>query len=178
MGEDRGGRTQREQSLWELCYAIDFSNLPLLNDTVTELYISTDKNDGAQKLSLVSTLPSVHPYATKSDNLWFSVREDPAQIRYPSYTGVSTRQINLLEVCPIEKLSTGVSTAPISFYKEIYVLKHIERKLYMPQDSEALEKELHVLEKVGAQNNIVKLVASIVSENPYCTAAVPNKNLQ
>ncbi|ROT34604.1 hypothetical protein SODALDRAFT_382401 [Sodiomyces alkalinus F11] len=90
-------------------------------------------------------------------------QSSPAFPQYPPCWTVctSTRQIDLLEVRPIEELSTGVPTAQISSHEEIYVLKHIERKLYMAQDSEALEKELQVLEKVG-QNNIVKLVASVV----------------
>lgn len=159
----------------DFCHAIDFSSLPLLDDTVTELFISANMNNTAVRL-VHSPLPLDHPFAAKSDGFWVNAREDPARIRYPSYTGTRTRQIDLSEVHPISEVGVAVFTARVkSEGEQTYVLKQVERLLYMPQDSRALEKELQVLEEVGGQGNIVRLIAAVVSKNPYRTAIDPQQ---
>lgn len=153
----------------DLCHAIDFSSLPLLDDTVTEVSISTKRNNAARRLVHVP-LPNDHPFPTTSDGFWVNVREDPARFQYPSYTGTGTRQIDLSEVYLIDQISPAVFTVRIkSNGEQTYILKQVERLLYLPQDSQALGRELHVLEEVGGQGNIVQLIAAVVSRNPYGT---------
>ncbi|RMJ05076.1 hypothetical protein CDV36_014254 [Fusarium kuroshium] len=153
----------------EFCGAIDFSALPLLDDTVTELFISASRNDTATRL-VHSPFPDDHPFATKSGRVWVNIQEDPARVRYPSYIGTSARQIDISEVDTLEQISPAVYTARIeSEGKQTYILKQVERLLYLPQDSQALKKELQVLEEAGGQGNIVRLIAAVVSRNPYGT---------
>lgn len=125
-----------------------------------------------------SPLPIDHPFAANSDSFWVNTREDPARIRYSSYTGTGfgTRQIDLSEVHPISQIGLAVFTARVkSEWEQTYVLKQVERLLYMPQESQALEKELQVLEEVGGQGNIVRLISAVVSKNPYSTAVDPQQ---
>ncbi|GAB1319520.1 hypothetical protein MFIFM68171_09730 [Madurella fahalii] len=172
---DASGLPARKKALVDLCHAIDFNSLPLLDDTVTEFSISANRNNTAMRL-VHSHLPNGHPFATKSDGFWVNAREDPARFRYPSYTGTGTRQIDLSEVYPIDQISPAVFTARIkSEGEQTYILKQVERLLYMPQDSQALEKELQVLEEVGGQGNIIRLIAAVVSRNPYGTTIDPQQ---
>lgn len=160
----------------DLCHAIDFGSLPLLDDTVTELYLSASRNNTITRL-VYSSLPNDHPLATSSHKFWVSAREDPARFRYPSYTGTGTRQIDLSEVRTIDKISLAVFTARIETEGEqTFILKQVERLLYIVQDSQALEKELQVLEEVGGRGNIVRLVAAVVSRNPYRTTIDPRQS--
>ncbi|KAF6842963.1 hypothetical protein CMUS01_02541 [Colletotrichum musicola] len=138
---------ERKAALQDLCRAIDFSSLPLLDDTVTELYVSTS-SDGAATRLVHDPLPDDYPFATEPDGLWVGTREDPARFRYPTYIGTGTRQIDLSDV-----------------------RQRFEWSLYIAYDSAALEKELRVLEQVGGRGNIVRLIAAVVSRNPYSTAA-------
>jgi serine/threonine protein kinase len=50
-----------------------------------------------------------------------------------------------------------------------YVYKEVDRPLYRPNDSEALELELRNLERMQGSAGVVKLIAVIVSDNPYRT---------
>ncbi|KAF6818546.1 cell division control protein 2 [Colletotrichum plurivorum] len=55
--------------------------------------------------------------------------------------------------------------------EQVHILKRFEWSLYIAYDSAALEKELRVLEQVGGRGDIVRLIAAVVSRNPYSTAA-------
>lgn len=151
----------------DLCYVIDFSSLPLLDDTVTELYITMSWTNTATRL-VHSTLPMGHPFA-ESEGFWVSTREDPARYRYPSYTDTVTRQIDFSEVSIIEEISPAVFTTRMNDGGQTYILKQVERPLYLPDDSHALEMELRVLQDVGSKRGIVRLVAALVSKSPYAT---------
>lgn len=44
----------------------------------------------------------------------------------------------------------------------------------MPEDSEALEQELRVLEYVGGERNVIGLIAVVISRNPYHSRSTIN----
>ena len=50
-----------------------------------------------------------------------------------------------------------------------YVYKEVNRPLYMPRDSEVLELELWNLERMRGRKGVVRLIVTIVSDNPYRT---------
>jgi hypothetical protein len=47
------------------------------------------------------------------------------------------------------------------------VYKEVDRPLYMPRDSEVLELELRNLERMRGSKGIMRLIAAVVSNNPY-----------
>lgn len=56
--------------------------------------------------------------------------------------------IGMLKVCPVDQIGLAVHTARSGAEgQQTLILKQVERLLYMPEDSTALEKELQVLEK-------------------------------
>lgn len=174
---------ERKAAVVQLCHAIDFGLLPLLNDTVTEVYVHTKQDTTTAavigKLPVKLTyapLPEQHPFNPDGKAVYAKTCEDPLRIRYPLCDGTTTiaRLVEWSDVCVMRKLAVAVSTARVASdtamaEPQTYVLKTVERLLYMPQDSEALQQELHVLETVGGQGNIVRLIAAVVSDNPYNT---------
>lgn len=163
------GLPARKKALVDLCSAIDFDSLSLLHDTVTAVYISTKNTNSTATKLVYRQLLKDHPFAGV-DGFWVDICEDPARYQYPAYIGgASTRQIELSKVKPITQISQAVFTAQIDSEGQTYILKQVERLIYLPQDSQALEQELRVLEKVGGRRYIIRLVAAIISKNPYAT---------
>jgi hypothetical protein len=69
---------------------------------------------------------------------------------------------NLSEIKKIQELGDGVHLVRVD--------KEVDRPLYMPRDSEVLELELQNLERMRGSKGVVRLVAAVVSDNPYRTA--------
>ncbi|CAK7235011.1 hypothetical protein SBRCBS47491_009145 [Sporothrix bragantina] len=132
-------------ALKELCRAIDFGTLDLLDDTLTEVFIhATGPSRESDVLSVLdcSSL-AMAPTPTRRLVVW-----DQLQV-----------------VARLPALATY--TVRLPGQEQLYVLKFIERELYIVQDTPALESELRVLERVGGEDHIVRLVAAVVSDNPY-----------
>ena len=71
------------------CYCIDFNQLPLLVDTVTELYISPEFSAECQRFPFTALPSTDGDYAPfRKTALWVRLQEYPRRIRYPSYTSV------------------------------------------------------------------------------------------
>jgi hypothetical protein len=166
--------TKRRTDLENLLLCIDFDPTQLLADTVTELLLTLQGDAHSQRLRLKTSLDTESEYAAIVDHLWLCIREDPFRVRFPVYNGssmVSTRDLS--EIKKIRELSNGVHLVRVDSVE--YVYKEIDRPLYEPKDSEALESELQNLVKMHGKKGIVRLVAAVVSDNPYQTAkAVKN----
>ncbi|RDL37627.1 Uncharacterized protein BP5553_05060 [Venustampulla echinocandica] len=166
--------TKRRQDLENLCSCIDFDLIPLLNNTVTELAV-TRHHDAAtqgQRLQLKGALDTESEYAPIVDHLWFHIREDPFRVRFPFYDrcGSSTPTKDLSEIRKKQQLSAGVYQVSVDYDETLYVYKEVDRPFYEPRDSEALEQELRNLELLRGTKGVVRLVAAVVSKNPYQTA--------
>jgi serine/threonine protein kinase len=74
----------------------------------------------------------------------------------------------LSEIKKIQELSDGVHLVRVDSVE--YVYKEVDRPLYTPRDSEVLELELRNLERMRGRKGVVRLVAAVVSDNPYRTA--------
>lgn len=161
--------TKRRKDLENLFLCIDFDPTHLLADTVTELLLTRQQHANSQRLCLKTSLDTESEYAAIVDHLWLCIREDPFRVRFPVYNGssrVSTR--NLLEIKKIQELSDGVHLVRVDSME--YVYKEVDRPLYMPRDSEVLDLELRNLEQTRSSKGVVRLVAAVVSDNPYRTA--------
>lgn len=162
-------KTRRRQDLQNLCRCIDFWRIDCIDNTVTELLISLDKK--GMRLPLRSSPGTDNAYAAKADSLWASVQEDPKRVRYPLYGPSSspTPTRELKDITKAREVEAGVHEARIDGDPTLYIYKEIERPFYVPRDSEVLIQELRNLELAGGTENIVRLVAAVVSENPYKT---------
>jgi hypothetical protein len=104
------------------------------------------------------------------DDLWLRVREDPYRVRYPVYNGcdscVPVKDLSIIK--KIREFGMGVHLVRVD--SDDYVYKEVDRPLYMPNDSKALEMELRNLERMHRNKGVVQLIAVVVSHNPYRTA--------
>ncbi|TAQ84557.1 hypothetical protein B7494_g7119 [Chlorociboria aeruginascens] len=143
---------KRRKDLENLCLCIDFDPPQLLNDT--------------------TPLDPESEYADIVNNLRYRVQEDPYRVRFPTYdgrsSGVPTR--HLLDIKKIQELGMGVYRVYVDNIE--YVYKEVDRPLYVPRDSDVLEQELRNLERLRDSENVVKLIAAVVSDNPYRTTKV------
>lgn len=167
--------TKRRNDLENLCLCIDFDSIQLLNDTVTELIV-TRQHDGttahSQRLRFTTALNAESEYAPTVDYLWLYIQEDPFRVWFPVYNGGGdgTSTIDLSEIRKTQELSMGVHVIRVNSDENPYVYTEINRPLYVPRDSEVLEKELRNLERLRGTEGVVRLVAAVISDNPYQTA--------
>jgi serine/threonine protein kinase len=166
---------KRREDLQELCNRIDFANLRLLGDTVTELVIShsLDIVDRRQKLQLKESLAVGNQYIPIAGHLSLEIREDPVRVHFPifdSFNNTPTKDVS--EISTVKELGTGVFEAHVDGDEDPFVYKEVDRPLYEPSDTEALEYELHTLERFRSTKSIVHLVAAVISTNPYQTTDI------
>jgi tRNA A-37 threonylcarbamoyl transferase component Bud32 len=157
---------QRKQAVQTECRRIRFDRLHLFPDTVTEVVLSSEHD-----IATVRPLPLEHADKAeiKLDNRWYYTREDPSRIRYPSYDfDARTPAVHLSDIRKEKELAAGVHTAYHNHL--LYVYKEIDRPLYELRDTAILVQELCNLRLLSRSQYIVRLVAVVVSSNPYRTA--------
>lgn len=126
-----------------------------------------EQDTHCQKLRLQTPLDTESEYAV-IDDLWSYVREDPDRMRFPIYNGnVSIRALS--DIKKIRELGDGVHLVYVDTVE--YVYKELDRPNYVPRDSEVLETELRNLEQMHGSEGVVRLIAVVVSDNPYRTTA-------
>lgn len=162
--------TKRRKDLENLCLCIDFQATQLLDNTVTELLLTREHDTHRQKLCLKTPLDTESEYAVM-DDLWLRIQEDPYRVRYPVYNGcgscVAVRDLSA--ITKMKEFSMGVHLVHVDSNE--YVYKEVDRPLYIPNDSDALERELQNLEHMHGNEGIVQLIAVVVSDNPYRTSS-------
>lgn len=161
-------RTKRRENLQQLCLCLDLDQIRLCDDTVTELVVTREPSQ--QKLPLVR--PPNNGYAFV-ESLWVSIREDPSKIQFPIYKG-SLPTINLARIRKKTELGARVFEADVNNLEGLHVYKQIERDFYTPRDTLTLEKELYNLEIFRGREEIVQLIAPVVSCSPYQTRYTDN----
>lgn len=165
-------RPQRRKDLEDLCRCIDFQQLHLLDDTVTEVVISRDCDAQSTRLPCKTQPNPESEYSSVVGQLWARTQEDSRRVRYPAYdsaSGIPTKDRSEIEIN--KELHGGVYEARLLADDTLYVYKQVERPFYVSGDSDVLEQELHNLELFrGSDVGIVQLAAAVTSTNPYQTA--------
>ncbi|KAI0103388.1 kinase-like domain-containing protein [Nemania sp. FL0031] len=163
-------RTKRRNDLENLCLCINFKQLSLFKNTVTELLITHDTNTKGCRLPLVILHDAENGFASSARFLRAFMREDPLRVRFPPYRsdGGSPAE-ELSHIVKMQELEAGVHKVRVGNNESFSIYKEIDRPLYVPQDSEVLEQELRNLQLFRSTEGIAQLVAAVVSENPYKT---------
>ncbi|KAI0873314.1 kinase-like domain-containing protein [Hypoxylon argillaceum] len=161
---------KRRDDLRDLCLCIDFKQLQLLDNTVTELLITHSSDTESYKLPLLMLPDADNGYATSANLLCVSLQEDPLRVRFPLYrpTG-SAPAIEFSGIKKMQFLTYCVYEALVDGDQTLHVYKEIERDIYQPTDSEVLEQELRNLQLLRGTEGIAWLVAAVISKNPYQT---------
>ncbi|OAA66552.1 protein kinase domain-containing protein [Niveomyces insectorum RCEF 264] len=167
---------ERRETLEQLCRAIDFSRMELLDDTLTELFIHSERCGTTVRRFVHAPLQERLPFNPEGVAVFVDSREDPARFRFPAFDSTTTRLVQWDQLRVVERLpALAAYTVQLLLDgdeggQQLYVLKSIERNLYIVEDTLALESELCVLEQVGGRDHIVRLVAAVVSDNPYSSS--------
>ncbi|CAK7229818.1 hypothetical protein SCUCBS95973_007356 [Sporothrix curviconia] len=172
--------TNCNAALNEFCRAIDFGTLDLLDDTRTQIFVHSKGHEHAHdpdgcRPFVHRPLPDGHAFNLDNLPVVAEMREDPARVRFPVLEAATpaSRRVEWDRLQVVERLPAlaAYTARLLPDMEQLYVLKSIERGLHIPQDTPALESELHVLEEVGGQDHIVWLVTAVVSDNPYSSTA-------
>ena len=110
------------------------------------------------------------PDARDARGLRYRVREDASRIQYAPHGPTETPARDLPDVTKLEDLSPGVYEVRIGGDSRSYIYKDAETPLYLPADTEELLRELRNLERSRGAETLVRLIAVVVSANPYQTA--------
>jgi serine/threonine protein kinase len=168
---------KRREDLESLCGHIDFGDIQLLDNTVTELVVTRVQNAATQRLRLKTALDATNEYEPIASHLRFQVQEDPSRVRFPSFNnGGNIRTIDLSEIRKKRRLSAGVHVVDVIGDMELYVYKEIDKPLYQPRHTKVLEQELLNLLRLRHAKTIVRLVFAVVSRYPYQTAEIYEEN--
>ncbi|KAI0888370.1 kinase-like domain-containing protein [Annulohypoxylon maeteangense] len=146
---------QRKKDFEDLCRCINFSGIPLLEDTVTELILSNDLCD-----------PELH---LLPQSIRFRIQEDPERIRFPLYDGGGIPTIDWSAIQKGQEFAAGVHKVYIKERNQHCVYKEVDRPLYEPHDTEVLQQELRNLVLLRNTKGIVQILAVVISANPYQT---------
>ena len=88
---------KRRNDLRDLCRCIDFRQIPLLDDKVTEVILSLDPSPESVKLPYTTQPSADSEYASVISHLWVRTLEDPLRIRFPvhdSSNGIPARRLS------------------------------------------------------------------------------------
>jgi serine/threonine protein kinase len=151
-------RTQRKEHLQQLCHIIDFTNVSLLQDTVTEIILSRQQDSTAKPL----------PVRDGNQCIWFHLREDPLRVYYPVISSSAT-WLDISEIQKVREISASVHEVRVRGNEQPYIFQHLDRLLYEPNDTVVLQHELKNLELLGETEVTVRLITIVASINPYYT---------
>lgn len=157
----------RKKALERLIFLIDFSSLPLLVDTVTELVV-----ERSWFFSFFRRLPtkSVNSSAgSLTDRFWtYSIREDDSRVRYPpceAYFGLPMAELSDIR----EEREILDNVFIVSWKGQACIYKTVDRFFYDPSYTTIFEKEVSYIRLFHGAPNIAQLLAIVTSQTPFKT---------
>ncbi|RJE18586.1 Protein kinase domain-containing protein [Aspergillus sclerotialis] len=162
------GYFKRQSMFQEFLEAIDFSQLPLLDDTVTNITLTLPEDRQKSIKIRNGYQKDANPFISNAHRTSYHIAEDPERVMYPILDrsqNLPTIDAGRLEI--IEAIAPTVST--VLFQKNKFVYKTIDRPIYIPGDTEHILNEINVLTQFSGKPNIAQLVGVVVSEDPYKT---------
>ena len=171
-------KLERRQEFQNFIHHINFHELPLIPDTVTEinLVLESPKFKSSiydpDKLHLVEDIPIDvrNRFLLIASALKVTIQEDPLRVKYPVYTKDSTLPEVLLEDISMEKDFNGsVFRVKQAGKSQPYVYKKVDRPFYEPNDTCVFLNELKNLKLLRGKPHIVQLCYVVVSNNPIFT---------
>ncbi|KAI0968718.1 kinase-like domain-containing protein [Xylaria arbuscula] len=163
-------REQRRDDLKQFCLCIDFKLLKLYSDTITNMFIqrATDA-PRVSPIPLMKPLEAYNDYAHILDSLSFRLEPEIKKaypILQPSHTTPSIDQFNIKIV---RLIKPSVCVVQIRGNSKLYVYKMVPMHFAPSDDIADLKSELRNLQLLRGFAGIVRLVATVSSENPYHT---------
>ncbi|KAL5341870.1 kinase-like domain-containing protein [Aspergillus crustosus] len=151
-------KRNRREEFQAFVRLIDYSTLPLLDDTVTELILEEELSGGHESNN--------NPFMKTAAKLKWTVQEDPSRVVYPLCD----------EFLYQSEIADGVFRV-LNANNTPYILKVVNRPLYQPYDTEVIRKELENLAIFQNVPHVVQAVGIAVSANPYMTSSTRDQSL-
>jgi hypothetical protein len=163
---------QRRKEFQAFTSLIDFQLLKLLDNTVTEIILEEDGDpQTTEPLKLHREPEDTNGFAKLSRSLRFYIQEDPSRVIYPPRLQFpSFRAIDVAELVEEDEISDGVFRVLHKGDKVQYILKAINRSIYLPSDSDVIQQELENLKRFKGTAGIVQSAGIAVFTNPYATS--------
>ncbi|GIK07169.1 hypothetical protein Aspvir_002825 [Aspergillus viridinutans] len=177
--QQKTSKRERRKEFQSFLQHIDYSSLPLLDDTVTEVLLDDLAEPHYATLPLRETEEFTSSvFATLARTLRYTTREDPSRVVYPScHEFPSFPQTNMAELSHEIDIAAGVSKVFDVHNKTPYILKVVNRPLYLPHDTGIIRRELENLGICKGVPNIVQAAGIAVSTNPYMTSSARDQLL-
>lgn len=165
----QASKRQRRVLFQDLVKQINYDQLPLLADTVTELILEADTAATKHNLE-VGSVGTFGTMEVLNIFLKYKIQEDPLRVVYPASADYPCfRKIHDEELTRDTEISDGVF--PVYHNGVRYILKIVNRPLYEPRDTHVFRRELENLEYFAGVPNIVQAEGVAVSRNPYMTTS-------
>ncbi|KAJ5742597.1 uncharacterized protein N7511_011329 [Penicillium nucicola] len=162
------GYLQRRSIFQKFVEAIDFGQLQLLDDTVTNIILSLTEQSHSSITIRHGYQALANSYIAVAHQMCYRIAEDPQRVIYPTLERercLPTFEARFLQI--VEVVAPTVST--VLFKQQKFAYKTIDRPIYEPGDTEHILNEIDVLARLRGVPNIAQLVGLVVSENPYKT---------
>ncbi|KAJ5952858.1 uncharacterized protein N7479_011271 [Penicillium vulpinum] len=159
---------ERHHEFKQFALSIDYTSLPLIADTVTEIeYTLSNENFNSITVQNETTFAD-NAFMTSMNMMTCEIKEDAKRVVYP-IDGISSslRRIKLEQLQDKVQISTAVFK--VCFASQTFVYKEINRMGYLPLDTDNILQEIEALEIFQGCSNIVQAVGIITSTNPYQT---------
>jgi serine/threonine protein kinase len=174
------GYLKRRSIFQEFLEAIDFGQLQLLDDTVTNITLSlteqSQTSTGQSQNSIMLREGHGHQdpanfFIAIAYQICYKIAEDPKRVMYPTYPTLERdRCLPIFEAGCLQTIDVIAPTvSKVMFEQHIFAYKTIDRPIYEPEDTEHMLNEIDVLTQFRGLPSIAQLVGLVVSENPYKT---------
>lgn len=167
-------KRERQKEYQDFVTLIDFRSLALLDDTVTEVILNEDPKS-TKTITLHRQLEETNRFADLIKDLRIHhIREDllrvtyPPRLQFPSFRAIDSTELPVLEE---NEISDGVFHVIHTSENTPYILKVVNRPLYVPRDSEVIRQELENLEHFKGVPGIIQAAGIAVMPNPCATTA-------
>ncbi|KAL4781049.1 putative serine-threonine protein kinase [Aspergillus varians] len=162
------GYLKRRSIFQHFIEAIDFAQLQLMDNTVTNIALALNGQTQNSIIIRDGFQNSENYFVTLAHTMCCTITEDPNRVPYPPldrYRNLRYFEASHLQV--VEVITPTVSMVLVGQHNFAY--KSIDSPIYVPGDVEHVLDEIDALSQFRGHSNIAQLVGLVVSENPYKT---------
>lgn len=162
--------SERRSAFQKFLEAIEFAQLPLLNNTVSKVAL-TWANSMQSSIKIRDHFHTIDNFWINSANrMHCAISEDTERVIYPAVDQIRVQDLQTIDLSYLQHVDTITPNVSIVLSEtQRFVYKTIERDTYVPSDTQRMLEEINVLAQFRGQPNIAQLVGLVVSEHPYQT---------
>lgn len=171
-------KSERRKEFQEFVKSINYHQLPLLDDTLTEVILTLSPEHRCLLETHSESYNKRNVFINHATHFDCDIREDPSRVIYPLLSEFTT--FEAIDVSSVE-IKSEIANERVFHIRlrhrgeQDYIYKTVDRPLYRTSDIEAIRKELENLEYFRNAQHIVQSAGVGVSPNPYTTSCQDGK---